>query len=151
MEDRPGKRQQQEDHSSTMELDRDQEMTPSKVGTKDHELQDILERGHLDLENFLEEGTTKGVDSLTQYEFERVQQLFLQKMQEKGAGIKRNYDSQDNEGVKTMEVTGGHAPKNPGRKRGRKKQNELLIECGKVMINSGKMKDLTSYSLINLS
>ena len=50
-----------------------------------------------------------------------------------------------------MEATGGQAPKNPRRKRGRKKQNELLIECGKLMINSGKMKDLTSYSFTNLS
>jgi len=45
-----------------VELDRDQEMTLSELGTKDHELQDILEREHLDLEKFLEEGTTKGVD-----------------------------------------------------------------------------------------
>lgn len=50
-----------------------------------------------------------------------------------------------------MEETSGHAPKNLGRKRGRKRQNELLIECGKLMINSDKMKDLTSYSFTNLS
>ena len=50
-----------------------------------------------------------------------------------------------------MEETPGHSSKNPGRKRGRKRQNELLTECGKVMINSGKMKDLTSYSFTNLS
>ena len=88
-----------------MELDRDQEMTPSKVGTKDHELQDILERENLDLEKFLEEGTTKGVDSVPKDEFNRVQQLFLWRTQGRGAGIKRNYDIQDNEGVKTMEAT----------------------------------------------
>jgi len=50
-----------------------------------------------------------------------------------------------------MEVTSGHSSKNQGRKRGRKKQNELLTECGKLMINSGKMKDLTSYSFSNHS
>jgi len=91
------------------------------------------------------------VDSLPQEEFNRVQQLFLWRTQEKGAGVKRNYDSQNNRGVKMMEATMGQAPKNPGRKRGRKRQNELLIECGKIMINSGKMKDLTSYSFTNLS
>lgn len=48
-------------------------------------------------------------------------------------------------------ATLGHAPKNLGRKRGRKRQIELLIECGKLMINSDKMKDLTNYSFINLS
>ena len=66
-------------------------------------------------------------------------------------GVKTNHDSQDNEGVKTMKATSGLAPRNLGMKRGRKKQNELLIECGKLMIDSGKMKDLTSYSFTNLS
>lgn len=77
MEDTPENNQQKEDLSNTMELDRDQEMTPSEVGTEDHELHDILEREHLDLEKFLEKGTTKGMDSLPQEEFNRMQQLFL--------------------------------------------------------------------------
>lgn len=50
-----------------------------------------------------------------------------------------------------MEVTAEHPTQNPGRKRGRKRQNELLTDFGKLMINSGKMKDLTSYSFTNLS
>ena len=54
MEDIPENNQKKDDLLNTMELDRDQEMTLSEVGTKDHELQDILEREHLDLENFLE-------------------------------------------------------------------------------------------------
>ena len=77
MEDRPKNTQQKEDRPSTMELDRDHEMTPSEVGTEEHDLQEILERENLDLEKFLEQGTTKGVDSLPQEEFDRVQQLFL--------------------------------------------------------------------------
>ena len=62
-----------------------------------------------------------------------------------------NHDSQENRGIKLMEVTSGHSSKNPGKKRGRKRQNELLTDCGKLMINSSKMKDLTSYSFKNLS
>ena len=62
----------------------------------------------------------------------------------------RNKERQRSEGVKTMKTTPGLAPRNPGKKRGRKKQNELLMECGKLMIDSSKMKDLTSYSFINL-
>lgn len=38
---------------SNMELEMDQEMTPSEVEMEDHELQDILEREYLDLERFL--------------------------------------------------------------------------------------------------
>ncbi len=49
-----------------------------------------------------------------------------------------------------MKSTPGLATRNPGKKRGRKKQNELLMECGKLMIDSGKMKDLTSYSFTDL-
>ena len=56
-----------------MEISRDHKMTPSEAGTEDHELQEILERENLDLEKFLEQGTTKGVDSLPQEEFDRVQ------------------------------------------------------------------------------
>jgi len=103
------------------------------------------------LEKFLEQGTTKGVDLLPQEEFNRVEKLFLCRIQEKGSGVKRNHDSQDNGWVKMMEATLGQAPMNLGRKRRRKKQNEILIECGKLMINSGKMKALTSYSFTNIS
>ena len=91
------------------------------------------------------------MDSLPQEEFDRVQQLFLWRTRAKGSGGKRNLENQDNEGVKTMKTTAGLAPRNPSRKRGIKKQIELLIECGKLMIDSGKMKDLYSYSFTNLT
>ena len=79
-----------------MELGRDHEMTPSEGGTEDQDLQEILERENLELEKFLEQGTNKGIDSLPQEEFDRVQQLFLRRYQRKAAGVKRNYDSQKN-------------------------------------------------------
>jgi len=49
-----------------------------------------------------------------------------------------------------MKSTPGLATRNAGKKRGRKKQKDLLMECGKLMIDSGKMKDLTSYSFTNI-
>jgi len=49
-----------------------------------------------------------------------------------------------------MKTTLGLATRNPRKKRGRKKQNELLMECGKLMIDSGKMKDLANYSFTHL-
>lgn len=110
-----------EDFLSTMELGRDQEMTPSEVGMEDHELQEILERENLDLEKFLEQGTNRGVGSRPQEEFDRVQQLFLLRTQEKDTGIKMNHDNQEHRGVKPMEVTSEHPTKNPTRKRGRKR------------------------------
>lgn len=48
---------------------------------EDHELHDILDKEHLDLEGFLKQGTMGGVDSLPQEEFNRVQQLFLWRTQ----------------------------------------------------------------------
>jgi len=75
-----------------MDIIRDHQMTPSEVGTEDHELQEILERENLDLEKFLEQGMTKGVDSLPKEEYERVQ-LFLWRSQLKGSGVKRKHES----------------------------------------------------------
>ena len=77
MEDIPENSQQKDDLTSIMELSRDHEMTPSEAGTEDHELQEILGRENLDIEILLEQGITKGVESLPKEEFDRVQQLFL--------------------------------------------------------------------------
>ena len=91
------------------------------------------------------------MDSLPKEDYDRVQKLFLWRSQANEAGVKRNHESEEASGVKMMENSQAQSPKNSGRKRGRKRQNELLIECGKLVINEGKMKDLTSYSFINLS
>jgi len=61
-----------------------------------------------------------------------------------------NIERPDNHGMKAVKSTPVIAPRNPRKKKGRKKQNKLLMECGKLMIDSGKMKDLTSYSFTNL-
>jgi len=63
----------QEGIPNSMEQGRDQEMTPSEVGTEDQELNEILERENLNLGKFLNQGTSKGIDSLPQEEFDRVQ------------------------------------------------------------------------------
>ena len=99
-------------------------MNPSEAGMEDHELQEILHKENLDLEKFLEQGMTKGVDSLPKEEFDRVQQIFLWRSQSKSSRVKINHDSQENRGNNTMEETPGHSSKNPGRKRGRKRKNE---------------------------
>jgi hypothetical protein len=99
----PENNQQKDDLPSIMEISRDHEMTPSEAGTEDHELQEILERENLDLENFWNKGITKGVDSLPKEEYDRVQQLFLWRSQSKGTGVKRNHESQEHRGVKMME------------------------------------------------
>lgn len=93
---------------------------------------------------FMEQGITKGVDSLPKDEFDRVQQLFLWRSQSKSYRVKRNHDNRENRGMKAMEEKPRHSSKNPSRKRGKKRQNELLTKCGNLMINSGKMKYLTS-------
>lgn len=111
---------------STTGLGTDQEMTPSEGGMKDQDLQEILDKENLELEHVLEQGTNKGIDSLPQEEFDRVQQLFLRRSQTKAVGVKRNHDSQENKGVRQMEITSRYSTKNPGKKRGRRRQNELL-------------------------
>jgi len=102
---------------------------------EDHKLQEILDKEHLDLEGFLKQGTMVGVDSLPQEYFNRVQQLFIWKTKVNGLERQNDVEKQGNEGVKTMKSTPGLAPRNPGKKRGRKRQNELLMEFGKLMID----------------
>jgi len=98
----------------------------------------------------LKQGTTGGIDSLPQEDYNRIQQFFLWKTQERGLEIGITTDKLENKGVKTMKPIPRPAPRNDGGKRGQKKKKELLMECGKLMIDSGKMKDLTSYSFTSL-
>ena len=116
MEHIPENNKQKDDMPSIVELIRDHKMTPSEAGMEDHELQEILERENLDLEKFLEQGITKGVDSLPKEEFDRVKKIFLWRSQTKCFGGKINHDSQEKRGVKTMEDTRIHSSKNLGRK-----------------------------------
>eukprot|EP00253_Pinus_taeda_P013184 PITA_13184 len=131
---------QKEDMMSDAELEMDQEMTQSDMEMEDHELQEILEKENLDLEGFLKQGTKEVVDSLPQEEFHRVQQLFIWETQNKGSEKLRKNEKQGNGGVKAMKVTPGLAPRITGNKRGRKKQNGLLMECGKLMIDSSSKR-----------
>lgn len=75
---------QKEPMLSNTKLEINQEMTQSEMDTEDHELQEILDREHLDLEGFLKQGTMGGVESLPQEEFNTVQQLFIWKTYPKG-------------------------------------------------------------------
>lgn len=93
----------------------DHEMTQSEAGIEDHELQEILVKENLDLEKFLEQGMTKGVDSLPQEEFYKVQQLFLRRSQSKRSGVKINHEIQEQRGVKMMKETQRQSPKNRGK------------------------------------
>ena len=72
------------------ELEMDQEMTQSETNMEDHELQESLDKEHLDLEGFLQQGTTAGIYSLPQDECNIKRQLFLWKTQENGADRGKN-------------------------------------------------------------
>lgn len=106
---------------------------------------------NLELEKFLEQGGNKGINSLPRKEVDRGQQLFLNRSHQKALGAKRGHDNQENKGVTSLRLIIGKLAKNPSKKRGRKRQKELLLECGKLMIDSGRMKDLSSYSFTNPS
>ena len=144
--------QEQNEHTtdplSTMEVEKYQEMTQSESGIEDQDLQEILERENLELEKLLEQGGNLGINSILQEDVEKVQQIFLNKAHQTAAGVKRGHDKQENNGTSSIGLITGKLTKNPGNRRGRKWQKELLLECGKLMIDSGRMKDLSSYSFI---
>jgi len=60
------------------------------------------------------------------------------KTQERGLDKGKNIHKKEHRGVKTTKSTPGLAIRNPGKKRGGKKKNELLMECGKLMIHFSK-------------
>ena len=121
-------------------------MTQSESGTKDRDLQEILERENLELKKFLEQGGSLGINSIPQEEVDTVQQIFLSKSHQTTTGVKRGHDNQGNKGFSSTGLITRKLATNPGRKRGRKRQKELLLECGKLMIDSGRMKYLSRYS-----
>jgi len=102
---------------SEVELEMDQEMTQSEMELEDQELQEILDKEHLDLEGFLFQGTTGGVDSSLQEELNRIQQWFLWETQAKGYEKGNNSNKHDNKGVKTIKTTPRLATRNPGKKK----------------------------------
>lgn len=73
MEDIPVKDRQIEELQRCMQISKEKEMTPTKVGMEDHELHEILDKENLDLEQFLEHGKNNGVDSLLKEDYDRVQ------------------------------------------------------------------------------
>ena len=131
MEEGPNEKEKEENYNLTqeigneketmmseIELEMDLEMSQSETNLEDHELQEILDKEHLDLEGFLMQGTTGGVDSLPQEDCNRIQQLFLWETQESELGIGKTIDKQENKGVKIVKPTPGLATRNAGKKRG---------------------------------
>lgn len=85
MEEGPKEKEEEENYNITQEIcnrketmmsetepKMDMEMTQSETDLEDHELQEILEKEHLDLEGFLKQGTTGGIDSLPQEDCNRI-------------------------------------------------------------------------------
>jgi len=121
-------------------------MTQSESGIEDQDLQEILERENLELEKFLEQGGNLGIKSIPQDDVDKVQHIFLKKSNQTIARVKRGHDNQENKGTSSIGLITRKLTKNLG-KRGRKRQKELLLECGKLMIDSGRMKYLSRYSV----
>jgi hypothetical protein len=68
----PMDRETRDDNTPMQEADGDVEMTPSEVGTEDHDLRDIVEREWIDLLNILEKWKRQGVDNVPTEKLERI-------------------------------------------------------------------------------
>eukprot|EP00253_Pinus_taeda_P022907 PITA_22907 len=73
--------QEQNEHKmdplSTMEIERDHEMTQSESGTEDQDLQEILESENLELEKFLEQGGNLGINSIPREDVDKASRRHL--------------------------------------------------------------------------
>jgi len=79
---------------------------------------------------------------------DKVQQIFLNKSHQTLVRVKRGHENQENKGTSSIGLITRKLTKNPGKMRGRKRQKELPLECGKIMIYLGRMKYLSNYSFI---
>jgi hypothetical protein len=124
------------------QVDRDVEMTQSKVGTKDPDLRDILEREGIDLLNILEQWKSQGVDNVPAKQLDHIQYMFILREEAKSIGIKCTHGEIGHLGIKVGEGQLQLSPKQTRRKKGRKSNSVSLQELGALLINSGKIKNL---------
>jgi hypothetical protein len=120
----------------------DSEMTPSKVGTEDPDLRDIVEREGIDLLNILEQWKKQGVDNVPVEQLDRIQYLFLLREEEKSRGIKCMHGEIGHLGMKVGEGQSQQSPKQTRQNKDRKSNIVALQELGALLINSGKIKKL---------
>ena len=131
-----------DDNTPMQEAEGDAEITPSKVGTKDPDLRDLMEKEGIDLPNILEQWKRKGVDNIPTEQLDRIQYLFLLREEAKARGLKCTHGEIGHLGVKADEVQPQLSPKQMQRKKGRKSNSVALQELGALLINSGKIKKL---------
>jgi hypothetical protein len=93
------------------EADRDAEMTPSEVGTKDLDLRDIVEREGIDLPNILEQWKRQGVDNVPTEQLDCIQYMFFLREEAKSRGIKRTHREIGHLGIKAGEGQPQLSPK----------------------------------------
>jgi hypothetical protein len=124
------------------EAEEDVEMTPSEVGTEDHDLKDLVEREGIDLLNILEQWKRQGVDNVPTEKLDCIQYLFLLREEAKVRGIKCIHREIGHLGVKVGEGQPQLLPKQMWRKKDRKSNSVALHELGALLINSCKIKKL---------
>ena len=93
-----------DDNTPMKEAEGDVEMTPSKIGTKDPELRDLVEREGIDLTNILEQWKRQGIDNVPTEQLDRIQYLFLLREEAKARGLKRTHGEIGHLGVKDNEL-----------------------------------------------
>ena len=123
----------------------DEEMALTKIGTKDLDLSDILEKEGMDLNTIVEQWKQKGVDHIPEEEIERINFLFLSRQDATLRGQKRNLGATKGLGIKVQTLHHMHSSTKHKNKRGRRTNNEALQELGQMLINSGKMKALEAF------
>jgi hypothetical protein len=75
-------------------------MTPSKVGTEDPDLRDLVERERINLPNILEQWKRHGVDNVPAEQLDCIQYLFLLREEAKSRGLKRTHGEIGHLGIK---------------------------------------------------
>jgi hypothetical protein len=89
-----------DDNTVMQDAEGDEEMTPSKVGTEDPDLRDLVEGEGIDLPNILEQWKRQGVDNVPTEQLDRIQYMFLLREEAKARGQKCTHGEIGQLGVK---------------------------------------------------
>lgn len=129
----------------TAETDEETEMLTNEEGSEDLELEDTLAMEGIDLTTLVDRWRANGIEAIPEEEIRKVKDLFIAR--QKAVIEKHKYKLGIIKGgiplhKASLGKTSGSRHK---RRRGHKSNGEHLQELGEILINAGKIKQLSEY------
>jgi len=129
----------------TAETDKETEMLTSEAGSEDLELEDTLAMEGMDLTTLVEIWRAKGIEAVPEEEIRKVKDLFIARQKAVIEKQKNKLGIIKGSIPHYKAILGKTSGSRHKRRRGRKSSGEHLQELGEMLINAGKIKQLSDY------